>query len=219
MPLDLAFSLAGALALAGWLALAVAPLAPGLADLAAGRLVPLVLSLGYAAAMLAFWRGAEGGFGSLAEVQALFGHPGIALAGWVHYLAFDLVVGAWEVREARRAGVPHPALLPALALTFLFGPGRVPGLPRHPRPVPAAPDRRCGGPRVSAAAILETGGRPAPGAPALSPAFLAAELWRRQPVLTAAGVAVLALLAPCLAAHLVEGTGAPSTGSPSGSSR
>jgi hypothetical protein len=55
-------------------------------------------------------------------VSALFGHRGLLLAGWLHYLAFDLFVGAWEVREARRVGLPHWLILPALALTFLFGP-------------------------------------------------------------------------------------------------
>ena len=40
----------------------------------------------------------------------------------MHYLAFDLLVGSWEARDARSRGVPHWALLPCLALTFLFGP-------------------------------------------------------------------------------------------------
>ena len=44
------------------------------------------------------------------------------VAGWVHYLAFDLFVGSWEVRDARESGVPHVFVVPALALTFLFGP-------------------------------------------------------------------------------------------------
>ena len=55
-------------------------------------------------------------------MSALFGNRGILLAGWLHYLAFDLFVGAWEVREAGRVGLPHWLILPALALTFLFGP-------------------------------------------------------------------------------------------------
>ena len=44
------------------------------------------------------------------------------LVGWVHYLAFDLWVGAWETEEAERRGMPHAALVPCLALTFLAGP-------------------------------------------------------------------------------------------------
>jgi len=66
--------------------------------------------------------GSAGGLGSLAQVAALFQDPWALLAGWVHYLCFDLFVGAWEVRDAQRRGVPHAALVPALALTFLVGP-------------------------------------------------------------------------------------------------
>ena len=40
----------------------------------------------------------------------------------MHYLAFDLLVGAWEVRTARREGIPHLLGAPRLAPTFLFGP-------------------------------------------------------------------------------------------------
>ncbi len=39
------------------------------------------------------------------------------LAGWTHYLAFDLFVGAWIVRESRRLRLePRPYLVPALLL-------------------------------------------------------------------------------------------------------
>jgi hypothetical protein len=31
--------------------------------------------------------------------------PYLLLAGWIHYLAFDLFVGAWEVRDAAGRGV------------------------------------------------------------------------------------------------------------------
>ena len=44
------------------------------------------------------------------------------LVGWVHYLAFDLWVGAWEAEVAPKWGVPHWALLPCLGFTFLVGP-------------------------------------------------------------------------------------------------
>jgi ABA4-like protein len=44
------------------------------------------------------------------------------LAGWTHYLAFDLFIGGWEVRDAQARGIPHLLVVPALVLTFLFGP-------------------------------------------------------------------------------------------------
>jgi hypothetical protein len=118
----LLFQIANPLALVGWGALALAPLAPRLADLVAGRAIPALLAAGYVALVLAFWAGAEGGFDSLAAVMTLFETPGVALAGWVHYLAFDLLVGAWAVRTARQEGIPHLLVLPCLALVFLFGP-------------------------------------------------------------------------------------------------
>ena len=119
---DSLFQIANPLAMAGWLALALSPLAPRPALLLAGVVVPLILSLAYTALILAFWSGAEGGFATLAQVQRLFTDPHVALAGWLHYLAFDLLIGAWATRTARDEGIPHLFLLPCLALTFLFGP-------------------------------------------------------------------------------------------------
>jgi len=66
--------------------------------------------------------GTEGGFSSLADVSKLFENPWALLAGWTHYLAFDLFIGGWEVRDAHDRGVPHLFIVPALVLTFLFGP-------------------------------------------------------------------------------------------------
>jgi Domain of unknown function (DUF4281) len=48
--------------------------------------------------------------------------PWLLLAGWVHYLCFDLLVGCWEVRDAHGRGVPHLLVMPCLFLTFMFGP-------------------------------------------------------------------------------------------------
>lgn len=122
MTADDLFQLANPLALLGWLVLLVSPLAPRTAQAISAVAIPLLLSLAYAGLVLAFWWEAPGGFGSLPEVQALFTHPHIALAGWVHYLAFDLFLGAWQVRTARGEGIPHWAVIPCLILTFLFGP-------------------------------------------------------------------------------------------------
>ena len=55
-------------------------------------------------------------------MRRLFGDEALLLAGWVHYLAFDLFVGSWEVRDAQRLGIPHLLVVPCLVLTFLFGP-------------------------------------------------------------------------------------------------
>jgi hypothetical protein len=119
---DTLFQIANPLALVGWIALASSPLAPRAAQLVAGTVVPLLLSAGYTAVVLAFWSSADGGFDSLANVARLFESRWLLLAGWVHYLAFDLLVGTWVVRTARQEGIAHLLVLPCLAATFLFGP-------------------------------------------------------------------------------------------------
>lgn len=63
-----------------------------------------------------------GGFGTLAGVMTMFTSPTAVLAGWVHYLVFDLFVGAWEARDSRRRGFSHWMLIPCLLLTLLLGP-------------------------------------------------------------------------------------------------
>ena len=77
-------------------------------------------------------RESEGGFSSLAGVRTLFDNPWALLAGWTHYLAFDLFIGGWEVRDAQRRGIPHLLVVPALVLTFLFGPAGLAALSGDP---------------------------------------------------------------------------------------
>ena len=55
-------------------------------------------------------------------MRLLLSTPDALLAGWVHYLAFDLFVGSWEAADAPTARVPHWLLLPCLAFTFVAGP-------------------------------------------------------------------------------------------------
>ncbi|MBJ6111347.1 DUF4281 domain-containing protein [Hymenobacter sp. BT523] len=122
---DFLFSLANPVALLGWALLVLAPRWRGTRAVVLSGALPLLLALAYAALITAHYlgpHGHEGGFGSLAEVAALFRDPWALLAGWVHYLCFDMWTGAWELRDAQRRGVPHGLLIPCLLLTFLFGP-------------------------------------------------------------------------------------------------
>jgi len=120
MQLTTAFSVASMLAAAGWVWLLLSPQRSFWRPVAV--LVPLLLAMFYAGLIGAFWTSAEGDFGSLAGVARLFEHPGLLLAGWVHYLAFDLLVGIWEREEAHRIGLSRWILAPCLLLTFWFGP-------------------------------------------------------------------------------------------------
>jgi hypothetical protein len=121
---DTVFALANGIALPAWIALAVSPPSARWSRWTwrvTGRLLPLAFALVYVWMLAAHWP-AQGGFGSLAEVRALFDSPGALTAGWIHYLAFDLFVGTWIAQRAGQLGLPHLAVVPVLALTFLFGP-------------------------------------------------------------------------------------------------
>jgi hypothetical protein len=119
------FGLASAAVLPGWLALATAPFWRRRAIFTA-RLIAALLSGFYLALLVAGLAGEgppEGaGFTSLEAVRLLLSSEAALLAGWVHYLAFDLWVGSWQTEDAGQHRVPHAALLPCLLLTFLAGP-------------------------------------------------------------------------------------------------
>lgn len=116
------FSILNLVAMVAWLPLLLLPRARW-ASTVVPVVVPVVLAIVYVALVAWALPRSEGGFSSLAGVRALFENPWGLLAGWVHYLTFDLFLGGWEVRDARRRGIPHVLVVPALVLTFLFGPG------------------------------------------------------------------------------------------------
>ena len=122
MSLETLFSLAGSIAMLGWLFLVLLPRWSLGVRLVVPVVLPTVLCVGYAVLLLPRIFTAEGGFGSLADVGALFQVPELLLAGWIHYLAFDLFIGSWEVRDAQRLGIPHFLVVPCLVATFLAGP-------------------------------------------------------------------------------------------------
>ena len=119
---DALFQVANPIALVGWIALALSPLAPRALGLLAGTVVPIVLSAGYAALVLVHWSSGQGGFDSLRSVEQLFQNRWLLLAGWVHYLAFDLVIGAWIARRGSAEGMNPWAIRLCLPPTFLAGP-------------------------------------------------------------------------------------------------
>ena len=113
------FQIANLVAILSWIALALQPrrVAPTLRFA-----VPGVLAVLYIWLIATSLPGAQGGFDSLANVKLLFTSDRAVLAGWVHYLAFDLFVGCWEVYDAKDRGVRHLLVIPCLFLTFMFGP-------------------------------------------------------------------------------------------------
>ena len=122
---DTVFSIASGLAPPAWLALAASPPRARWTPWTwriTGRALPLAYALAYVVLLLTAPRAEGGGFGSIAEVRALFAVDAALAAGWLHYLAFDLFVGTWIARRSATLGLPWLAVIPLLALTFLFGP-------------------------------------------------------------------------------------------------
>ena len=115
------FSYANLAVMPGWLLLIFLPRWRWTRIVAAYAL-PAAFGVVYLLIMLQEFDLDGGGFGSLAQVSQLFSNPWLLLAGWIHYLAFDLFVGAWEVRDASRLNIPHLYVIPCLVLTFLVGP-------------------------------------------------------------------------------------------------
>lgn len=93
------FSLTNSVALLGWLLLVFAGRARWAASLVVGAVLPLLLAVVYSGLLIGHWGDGGGSFRTLAGVSTLFENHWLLLAGWVHYLAFDLFIGAWEVRE------------------------------------------------------------------------------------------------------------------------
>ena len=120
---DLAFTICNTAVIPAWLLLAVAPTRAVTEKVVHSVFIPLTLAAVYIAAFALNPDTSDGGnFSSLAGVMQLFTAPYAVLAGWVHYLVFDLFVGAWEVRDARRRDIPHLLVVPCLLFTLMLGP-------------------------------------------------------------------------------------------------
>jgi hypothetical protein len=119
------FSAANMLVMPGWLLLVFLPRWRYTTSMITSCLLPAVLGVCYVALFAANFRSQPDGFAAfntLAGVKSLFQNDALLLAGWIHYLAFDLFVGSWEVRDARRLGIPHLLVIPCLAATLMLGP-------------------------------------------------------------------------------------------------
>ena len=126
LPLDTLFRVLNGAVLPAWALLVFAPRWAWTRRLVHSGLVPALYGAAYVALIaVTFATGAvpEGaGADTLGGVVQLFSSPALALVGWVHYLCFDLFVGAWMGRDAQRLGLPHLAVGPRLVATLFYGP-------------------------------------------------------------------------------------------------
>lgn len=123
MDAELLFTLCNRAVIPAWLLLAFAPNWKWTQKLIFHAWIPSLLAVCY---IYAFVSGQpspeEGNFTTLAGVLVLFQVPYLALAGWIHYLVFDLFVGAWIVRDGQRHKIHQAFIVPCLFFTLMFGP-------------------------------------------------------------------------------------------------
>ena len=117
------FSIAGAIAMPMWILMIFLPKWKVTRFLIDFKIIPIVLSLIYTVyIILALQTGGMMDFGSLSSVMSLFTEEQAVLAGWVHYLAFDLVVGMWMLDQNKELKINSLLMAPCLFGTFMFGP-------------------------------------------------------------------------------------------------
>ena len=122
MNIDTLFTICNLAPLPLWVLLVVAPRWKGTTIIVHSMVIPMILAVVYLIMMASSLGGTEGDFSSIAGIRALFSDDRALLAGWIHYLVFDLFVGAWEVRDARRRSISHWLVVPCLFLTLMLGP-------------------------------------------------------------------------------------------------
>ncbi len=120
--LEQVFSVANSAALYSWIALIFLPRWNVLLAVLRWGVVGLLSALYAVLVSVYFFRVEGGGYFSLAAVQTLFTSSEVVLAGWVHYLAFDLFVGLWIAARSDQIGLSRLVQAPILVATFMFGP-------------------------------------------------------------------------------------------------
>ena len=117
------FSICNLMVMPMWLLLIFLPKWKATRFLIDYKIIPILLSLVYAVYIgISLATGGMMDFGSLKSVMALFTVENAVLAGWVHYLAFDLLIGMWMVDTNKNIGIHQVLMAPCLFFTFMFGP-------------------------------------------------------------------------------------------------
>lgn len=120
---DSVFQICNAIAMVGWIVLLlISPFWSSFDRFLIGVIITL-FALVYAWLIFqVFTPGDFEKFGSLNGVMELFTNKTAVTAGWVHYLAFDLMVGTWIKKNGFKHNIHHLLLVPCLLLTFMLGP-------------------------------------------------------------------------------------------------
>jgi len=120
---ELIFTVLNYSVLPGWALLFLLPRHSVTHRLVHSGLYAVMLGVPYALLLFGDSPGPQGAdFFSLEGVTRIFTTPRTIIACWVHYLVFDLFVGAWIARDCERIGMKAFTAVPSLVLTLLFGP-------------------------------------------------------------------------------------------------
>jgi hypothetical protein len=120
---SIVFSIANMLVLPTWLLLIIAPKWKITRFLTDYKVIPLLLAVTYGFYVITgLLKTGLPDFSDLKSVMELFTEEKAVLTGWIHYLAFDLLVGMWIVNENRTLGIHKGIMVPCLLGTFMFGP-------------------------------------------------------------------------------------------------
>jgi hypothetical protein len=117
------FSIVNLMAMLMWLPMIILPNWKVTRLLIDYKVIPVALSIVYVIYISISLRDGGGmDFGSLASVMELFTSENAVLAGWVHYLVFDLLVGMWILDQNKELGIHHLLIIPCLLASFMMGP-------------------------------------------------------------------------------------------------
>jgi hypothetical protein len=118
------FQIANLVVMPFWLLMLLAPGWSWTARILRSPLVALAPALAYAALALPDLARLLPAVMSpkLDAVAALLGTPRGATLGWLHFLAFDLLVGRWVYLEARERRIPAWLSSPVLFFVLMLGP-------------------------------------------------------------------------------------------------
>ncbi|MBT8320605.1 MAG: DUF4281 domain-containing protein [Eudoraea sp.] len=117
------FSIANIMAFLMWILMIILPKWKATRFLIDNKVIPILLSFLYAFYLIhSLLSGPAMDFGSLQAVMDLFTSENAVLAGWLHYLAFDLLVGMWMLDQNKTLKIHQAIMIPCLAGTFMMGP-------------------------------------------------------------------------------------------------
>ncbi|KEY19408.1 ABA4-like family protein [Kaistella antarctica] len=122
---EILFQILNNLVLLVWILMIVAPKWKVTRKITATFALTIILSIVYGAIIItSFGKVDFMDFGSLDGIVKMLQNSDAwgSSAIWYHFLAFDLFVGSWILKDAQKLGIPHLTIIPCLLFTFMLGP-------------------------------------------------------------------------------------------------